>query len=99
MEGIDLPEWAELALQWLAIVVIAGTALSAFLGSIIPRLRALAERTAWDGDDKAVAWLAKAQGVLAYVLEVVQVFLPRIGLGKPPMVQAPREDVSKDGER
>lgn len=89
----DAPEWARTALEYAAIILAIGTALSLFLESLVPRLRAVAARTEWEGDDRAVSWLAKVQGGLANAMEAVQAFIPRAALGKPPVKRVASDQI------
>ncbi|MFW6023953.1 MAG: hypothetical protein ACOC9O_04325 [Myxococcota bacterium] len=82
MDPSTLPTWLEHALAYAAILITATTALHGFLGSIIPRLEALAAKTDWRGDDKAVRWLVRVYDGMTAALEVVRAILPRVSLGR-----------------
>ena len=70
-------------LAYLAILLVALTALAQGLRWAVPRLRVIAERTEWTADDRAVEWLAQALGVLTTGLDWVQRLLPQIRRGTP----------------
>lgn len=86
MDPLDTAALPPLVAQILAYATIALTLLTALAHGIVwlvPRLRVIAMRTTTAKDDALVDWLARAGASLAAVLDVVQLFVPRVGLGKP----------------
>lgn len=86
MDPLDTASLPPLVAQILAYATIALTLLTAFSHGIVwlvPRLRVIAMRTTTAKDDALVDWLARAGASLAAVLDVVQLFVPRVALGKP----------------
>lgn len=86
MDPLDTATLPPLVAQILAYVTIALTLLTAFahgLVWLVPRLRVIAMRTTTQRDDAVVDWLARTGASLSAVLDVVQLFVPRVGLGTP----------------
>lgn len=78
-----LPPIVSQILAYAAIALGLLTGLAAGLRWLVPQLRVIASRTTTHADDAVVDWLARALAVIATVIDVAQVVLPRVSLGRP----------------
>ena len=78
-----LPPLLAQILAYATIILALLTGLAAGLRWLVPQLRVIASRTKTHADDAVVDWLARALAVIATVIDVAQVVLPRVSLGRP----------------
>ena len=90
-----LPEWARTTLAYASLVLALLTTLTAGLGRAIPLLYERASRTETLGDDRAVEILATFHGRLAFWLDVVRAFLPRLTIGSVRQVHERAEEARR----